>query len=526
MLLLRAKLKSLTRDTRPNFREIIRLKTKGLTEEEKEKARFRSSTSSKSSSSVSSEKGKEKEKVKINKKVLKKKEITKTKTTKTKKGKEEEQNRQKIVKEKVKKQLLNSWPLNLFKFKSNTECKSSKRSASYFVSKSDLIDIIQKDAELSKIFPKNYKSKSKEKLCDILVPLEKEKEKEKEKSSDSGSESESEMDDESDKSSILSFSSKYSKSSSKSSKSSKYSKSSSKSSISSKSSKSSNSSTSSKSIQKSNKKDNHVPFTYFKNENNSCYIDSFFVSLMHYPNLKLMKTILDSPLIYNSGKLGVASKQIKEELQRLWDEVTSLSVNTCSRIRQLFQNFDDLRRDTKKGQKSTDKIDWIHDQQEPLDVINLLNEVFNIANTLDVIEQGNMRKISAFGGITVWPKEDGASLLVQLTKELKTTIVSAPSDLYIHVNRTRVNEKGVGVKNKIKLNFPFTLEKMSLRSVIVHQGSTLQGGHYVAHLKMEDDKWRTYDDTQNTLSVGRSYLSRADDDTIKKNCVALVYCNE
>jgi hypothetical protein len=518
MLLLRAKLKSLIRDTRPNFKEIIRLQTKGLNEEEKAFNYSSSSKSTSSSSSSSLAKGEKGTNTKRTKKTLKKKEVP---INKTKQGRK--QTRQIIVKEKVKKTLLDSWPLSLFKFRTNAECKSSKRSASYFVSKSDLIEIIQKDAELSKMFPKNYKSKSKDELCDVIVPLEKEKEKENENSDsedEKEKEGEGERESDDDKSSILSFSSSSSSSSSKSSNSSKSSKS------------SMASSKSSKSSIKSIK-----PFAYFKNENNSCYIDSLFVSLMHHPNLKLMKTILDSPLIYKSGKLFEVSKQIKVEMQRLWDEVISSSssssssssifTHTCSRIRQLFQKFDDL----KKSKDGHDQIDWIHDQQEPLDVINLLNEVFKITDTVDVIEKGNWRMLTALGGITVEP--DGKSLLYQLANELKTTIVSAPFDLYIHVNRTHVNEKGVGVKNRQEFNFPFTLsqknkekDNLILRSVIVHQGATLHGGHYIAHLKMEDNKWRTYDDTRNTLSTGRTYLSRANDDTIKKNCVALIYCNE
>lgn len=80
--------------------------------------------------------------------------------------------RSKKSSEKIKKsvlgQMMNEYPFNLFNFKTRDECKSSSRSKGYYISKKDLVDIIEKDPELSKAFPKGFKKQPKEAICDTL----------------------------------------------------------------------------------------------------------------------------------------------------------------------------------------------------------------------------------------------------------------------------------------------------------------------------------------------------------------------
>jgi len=55
-----------------------------------------------------------------------------------------------------------------FKFRSMDECISSKRSQLYYMSKENIIKEIQDNPELRKLMPSNYRTLSKEKICEYL----------------------------------------------------------------------------------------------------------------------------------------------------------------------------------------------------------------------------------------------------------------------------------------------------------------------------------------------------------------------
>ena len=55
-----------------------------------------------------------------------------------------------------------------FKAKNKEECSSNKRSAAYYMNKDKLIETIEKEKLFKEIMPKNYKSLSKDKICEHL----------------------------------------------------------------------------------------------------------------------------------------------------------------------------------------------------------------------------------------------------------------------------------------------------------------------------------------------------------------------
>ena len=89
------------------------------------------------------------------------------------KTKEVAKKQKKEIKEKVVKNMLQSYPFNLFNFKTRDECKSSARSKAYYINKSDMLDIIDKDENLVKAFPKGYKKLSKGEICDVFFDTKK-----------------------------------------------------------------------------------------------------------------------------------------------------------------------------------------------------------------------------------------------------------------------------------------------------------------------------------------------------------------
>ncbi len=78
--------------------------------------------------------------------------------------------KQQKVEEKVEKleKKINDVLETQFKFKNTEECKSKKRSALYFMSKDDIIKIINNNARMKAVMPKNYRALKKEDICEIL----------------------------------------------------------------------------------------------------------------------------------------------------------------------------------------------------------------------------------------------------------------------------------------------------------------------------------------------------------------------
>ena len=78
------------------------------------------------------------------------------------------------IKEKVVSSMMNTFPLNKFKFKTLEDCTTKAKSNPVYISKEDLITTIENDTDLKRIFPKNYKKLKKEEICDILFqPIQK-----------------------------------------------------------------------------------------------------------------------------------------------------------------------------------------------------------------------------------------------------------------------------------------------------------------------------------------------------------------
>lgn len=76
---------------------------------------------------------------------------------------------QQKIKEVVIGRILGDYPFNLFNFKTLQECESRETSKPYYVSKKDLLEIIDKNSNIKQLFPKGYKTFKKEQICKVLV---------------------------------------------------------------------------------------------------------------------------------------------------------------------------------------------------------------------------------------------------------------------------------------------------------------------------------------------------------------------
>lgn len=57
---------------------------------------------------------------------------------------------------------------NVYKFKDKTECLSKQRSKAFYMSKEDILQEIEKNENLKKLMPSNYKKLTKDKLCEFF----------------------------------------------------------------------------------------------------------------------------------------------------------------------------------------------------------------------------------------------------------------------------------------------------------------------------------------------------------------------
>lgn len=93
------------------------------------------------------------------------KEPSKLKTPEKTSPKDKRKNK---IKEKVINDMLLDFPFNLFKFKTMSECQSKETSKPYYISKKDMLQVIEDNHELKVKFPKGYKALKKEKICEVI----------------------------------------------------------------------------------------------------------------------------------------------------------------------------------------------------------------------------------------------------------------------------------------------------------------------------------------------------------------------
>lgn len=89
---------------------------------------------------------------------------------KLKKDKEKEPEPKKDIKKltNIQKNIIKDNIKNLLKFKSKSECVSKAKTKAYYMSKEEIVKLIESTPELKAIVPENYKTLNKEQLCTYL----------------------------------------------------------------------------------------------------------------------------------------------------------------------------------------------------------------------------------------------------------------------------------------------------------------------------------------------------------------------
>lgn len=109
--------------------------------------------------------------------------------------------------------------------------------------------------------------------------------------------------------------------------------------------------------------------TRLTHSNNSCYLDSVLVALLHQETAFCRSHILSAPFdSTNSVEIERIGAAVQRELMEVQRSIRRGTTRKCSYLRTLFKKYD--------GNDA-----WIGDQLEPLDVVHLLIQLFNIPDT-------------------------------------------------------------------------------------------------------------------------------------------------
>jgi hypothetical protein len=308
-----------------------------------------------------------------------------------------------------------------------------------------------------------------------------------------------------------------------------------------------------------------------KNENSSCYLDSLLVSLFHNDNEYIKNLFLNSPLNdFKNKKLLKIANEIRDELIIIYSYIQNINndddKNYCKKLRKLFQDFYNIK-------YPDNDINWKNDQLEPLDVINMFNEIFNIKKETKInIKQYGTEKITktiifknlklindknilndfysiisidkllfedkleikkyypiltedtTFSTDNLWKPNSKENYIRKIEKN---TFLSSPF-LFIHINRnagfgSEARKLDTKIIPTLKIKMKENDFNLYLKSIIIHHG-IFGGGHYTT-LYICNGKWYEYDDLKIKVKLVGDFddLCKYNNEYYLKNCTNLLY---
>lgn len=270
---------------------------------------------------------------------------------------------------------------------------------------------------------------------------------------------------------------------------------------------------------------------------NSCYIDSLLVALAHVPN-PIVDILLESlPRYSGKNKLTLEKHAlaIKAEMKAIVKNIQSGEKNACSNLRSLFMKFD--KQYMKQIDENQEEIDWIKDQQEPLDVLRLLDRALTLKNNTKVRISDNEPQEVSFFSPTITVVDDTDDIYVKdqiplyqdkivndkgVERKVRTEYLES-TGMFIVVNRfySEYNVKAgeyINKKKKFGAVIPTeSVKGLKLVSIVVHHGTSIEHGHYTCYVKHDED-WYHFDDMKG------NYVKVANiPKTVYKNSVGYVY---
>lgn len=282
-------------------------------------------------------------------------------------------------------------------------------------------------------------------------------------------------------------------------------------------------------------------------ENNSCYIDSLFVSLFHFKN-RVVHNMFFKKLLVNEYSL-----KIQREIFNIYKYINkneNIQNKQCAAIRYYLEKYYNelLKIDAKNNKIFFNNTDnWTKEQIDIFELMTFLDKIFDFNNNLKIkdgnnkyktnmiypIMQTHLIKKKVFDISTIIPDRidihnldpnnyyinSEGKLIKYIEKEYK--ILKTNGILFIEIYRNIGNNK----KLTTKILYPKSIiikedkKELKLRSIILHKGKTVHSGHYTTIIK-KDGKTYEYDDmeSQKLTEITEHYEM-----SMQENIVCLVY---
>ena len=256
---------------------------------------------------------------------------------------------------------------------------------------------------------------------------------------------------------------------------------------------------------------------------NNCYLDTALFAIFQCSAHWLKHNILKHP------RLSDMSRKIRKELigmyNHLFSKTRSDPIN-LSKLRRMFQAFDH------EYGRNIEAIDWLHTQQEPRDVFQILMRIFDIQPDVCISVNGDMRDMFFTSpNVSSWdlkskPRvffDDYFPIYDDPDTGVHTEYESARF-ICFNVDRNYLDEKVTTI-----FTFPPKTRVtdgniLYLDSVIVHHGAASGSGHYTCMFKI-DSTWFHFDDMETELLQIGSFkeMLKWNSGLVLRNCTCLLF---
>ena len=282
--------------------------------------------------------------------------------------------------------------------------------------------------------------------------------------------------------------------------------------------------------------------------NNSCYIDSSLLALFLCNYNWLQKNIFAV-----EPKTTLAAT-IQQELRNIYIQMFSRNIShhtndsqsqekkqsireTCANLRSYFKAFDKEYSRT----HLIEEIEWKHTQQEPKDVFEILQRIFDIPSDLKMSVKRTKQSCSQIHKQKGWFYAPNIYSYDIINKDQVNIASFFPtfnddqtgmqtqywptSKNIICVNIIRNYNNEIKVKTSVKFPKSMTIcgIKFNLVAAIIHNGNRCNSGHYTCMIK-DRKHWLHYDDMDpSSLESPITSFSEWRNGYIYKNCTNLFY---